>query len=775
MKDSKRKLLRSAAILAVATTAVPVHAQVEQIIVTAQTRDELAQDVPISLQVVSGSDLQENQIGNLQVLADTLPNVFISMDTVSNNLYIRGVGSGHNAGYEQAVSTFVDGVYHGRSRSTQSALVDIERIEVLRGPQTIYFGNNAIGGAFSVVTARPNLDNWEGYIQGSYEFVGNEPVLQAAVGGPIVEDRLAVRIAVYYSDLDGWIENDSTGEDNPAVEDRFVRFSSLLQISQDWSASFRAEYQDQDSVAPLAVQLTSCPPQPPFSAATTFSCNYALAVGQETDFDYHRSSMDGERGEIEAQEYSFRIERDNADGIGIMAQASYSTSDYLIAADTDGVDANFVSYNMLEYLDQTTLELRLTSPADSRVEYILGAYYLDSEADISTTLNFPFATVLLGGPLAPLAPFAPLTGTINLRQQEEAVSVFGSLTYPITDQFSATVGLRYTHSDKEAVQTATNATMNDPFGFSVTPLPAPLQPVAAFLTGFIDHNTMATVTDDAFLPVVTLRYEFNDDISVYAKYSEGFKAGGFDAVELTGVADRLTFEPETVDAFEIGLRALLADRTLRINLSAFRSDYNDLQQSVVQFTATSAFISVTNVGGLRTQGLEAELLWQPDDRFRLDANFALLDAEYQNYANAGCTALQAFQATQSGATECFQDLTGEAPPFSPSYSGNIRASYNFPIGNSLTFTAEAGMSFSGAYHVTEDLDPHGRQDAWQKFDLRFALSDVDERWSLALVGRNLTDERVLGSSSDVIASDGSYTDTILRGRTLAIQARFAFD
>ncbi|WP_016745871.1 TonB-dependent receptor [Rhizorhabdus wittichii] len=776
MKIVKRKhaLLQSVAILLAVGVPSVASAQVEEIVVTAQKREQSIRDVPISLAVISGDDLKKRQVSGIQDLANSVPNVFVSKGTVSDNIYIRGVGSGSNAGFEQAVATFVDGIYHGRSRYTQSALVDLERVEVLRGPQTIYFGNNAIGGAFSVTTKKPSLKDWGGYALASYEFEGNEPAVEAAVGGPIVEDKLAVRIAGRYSHLGGYIKNDSTGKDNPKIKDRFIRGSALWQMAPGWTTLVKAEYGKQDSIAPFAAQLTDCPPAAPFSTAATFSCAYALATNQESKFDYHRQSEPGEFGNIKASEYMVKIERENIDGPGLVAQASYSKMDFQIVADTDGVPASFFNYNSSEYLKQSTVELRIVSPAQSKIEYVAGVYYLHSKAGIGTTLNFPFANVLLAGPLAPLAPFAPLAGDIDLREKENAFSAFGSVTYPLTDKFSITGALRYTHSKKTGTQSATNAQALDTYGLSVVPLPAGLQPVAAFLTGFVDHTTQARVSDGVFLPSVSAQYKANRDVSFYAKYSKGFKAGGFDAVELTGIPDRLSYAPEKVNAFEAGLKSVLFDRSVSFNLSVFRSMYKDLQQSVTQFTATSAFITVTNVGGLRTQGVEAELVWRPNDRFEFGSDFALLDASYRNYANAGCTALQALQAKAAGKIGCSQDLSGRSPPFAPKYTGNVRAAFNQPLNDALKFSANAMLSFAGSYDVSPDKDPVTRQKSWRKIDLRLGIGDIDDKWTLAFVGTNLANVKVSGSATGVVASAGSFTRTILRGRTLAAQAQVKF-
>jgi outer membrane receptor protein involved in Fe transport len=642
----------------------------------------------------------------------------------------------------------------------------------MRGPQTIYFGNNAIGGAFSVTTRKPSLHKLEGYALASYEFEGNEPVFEGAVGGPLVEDKLAIRIAGRYSHLDGYIKNDATGQDNPRVKDRFIRGTLLWQMSSEWSTTLKAEHGRQDSIAPFPVQLTNCPPDPAFTPG--FSCGYALANNLESKLDYHRATGAGEFGNIRASEYLMKVERENVDGPGFVAQASYSRSKFQIAADSDGVPASFFNYNTDERLRQSTIEVRLTSPADSKLEYIAGVYYLHSKSHIGTTLNFPFATVLLAGPLAPLAAYAPLAGDIDLRTKENAFSAFGSVTYPLTRQLSLTAGLRYTRSKKTGTESATNAHANDTYGLSVTPLPVGLQPVAAFLTGFVDHTTSAKVTDDAFLPSVSLQYKVNRDVSFYAKYSRGFKAGGFDAVELTGIVSRLTYAPEKVDAFEAGVKSTLFDRTLSFNLSIFRSMYKDLQQSVTQFTATSAFISVTNVGGLRTQGVEAELVWKPNGRWQFGGDFALLDAAYRNYANGGCTALQSLQATAAGQIGCTQNLSGRSPPFAPKYTGNVRVNFNQPLNDSLKFTAGAVLSFSASYDVSPDKDPVTRQKSWRKVDLRLGVGDIDDKWTLAFVGTNLANVKIAGSATGVVASSGSFSRSILRGRTLAVQAQFRF-
>ncbi|MGA0705306.1 MAG: TonB-dependent receptor [Steroidobacteraceae bacterium] len=775
-RTSGSRLCGSVALATAVAMAMPARAQMlEEIIVSAQKREESAKDVPISIQVVSGEVLQDQQINGLGDLADWLPNVFVTEDAVAGNISIRGVSSGSNAGFEQAVPTFVDGVFHGRSRYAQSTMVDLARIEVLRGPQTIYFGNNAIGGAFSVTTRKPELEGFDGYAQASYEVEAKETAVEAALGGAVVPGKLGVRLAARYSEMDGYIKNTALGGRNPETEDKFVRLSSLLKISDDWEASFKLEHGEQDTGAPFPVQLTNCPPPAPFLVETTFSCGFALLLGQETDLDYRRASGPGEQGSLDTDEYVFRLEKSNANGLGFVAQASIAKYDYLLSADTDGTPLDFVSYSQVEEQEQREFEFRLVSAADAKIQHTLGLYLLDTDLAVGTTLNFPFATFILPGfGLDALLPFTPLAGALTLNQEERAWSAFGSATIPLSETWSLTGGLRYTKSKKTGIGTATNATANDPYGLTSTPLPAPiLQFLAGLLTGINEHATAGRVEDDKLLPSITLQYQPSDDVSMYAKYSEGFKAGGLDAVELTGDPDLLVFQPETVDSFEVGIKSYLMDRSLSLNLSAFRNDYTDLQQAVPQFTATGAYISIANVGGLTSQGLEAEMVWQANDSLRLSASLALLDAQYDNYRNAGCNALQAFIAAGAG-EPCSQDLSGKAPPFAPSYSGSVQADYETELGSNLKLTITGSANFSGAYYVAVDRDPNTEQDAWQKYGLRIGIGDADDRWSIALVGNNLTDEKVVASSTDVIASSGSYFELIERGRTLAVQGRVRF-
>lgn len=748
---------------------------IDEIVVTAQKRKQNIQDVPISMTAIQGESLLDFQISGLDGLSGTLPNVHISQSTSSNNIYMRGVGSGNSPGFEQAIAIFVDGSYRGRSRYSASSLVDVERVEVLRGPQTTYFGNNAIGGAFSVTTKGPSLDAWEGYGQVSHEFVGDEPAVEAAVGGPLVGETFGIRFAGRYSDLDGWIDNKGSRKKDPSVTDRFGRLSALWKISDDWAASFKAEHGKQTSDGAFAAQLINCP-SADFSPSG--SCLAALANNQEDKLDFKRTSNGGERGNIEASEFIAKLERESTNGHGYVLQATHSKGDFVTSGDTDVTTADRTTFSNIEANEQTSFEVRLMSPDESRLQYMAGAYYLDSDYDYEGNFNLlslspafvGFLSTLPGlGFAAAAAPYAPFTIEGNITSKEKAYSLFGSATWPFTDTLSGTLGIRYVNSDKSAVQHARPATTVDRYGFITLPIPADGLAAVELLTQTLTHFTNGKVKDDDILPSVIFNFELLENANLYAKFSEGFKAGGFDPQELTGNPARLTYGPENVHAYEVGLKSIWLDNTLAFNIALYRSNYKDLQQAIVQFPPSgAAFVVTTNVGKLVSQGAEIQIVWRASENWEFSTDFAIMDAYYKDYANARCTVLQAAVIGPN----CTQDLSDEAPPYAPTYSGTVGVKYQQPINSYLNFTGDLTFSFSDDYSLMPDGDPNGEQDAWQKVGLRLGLSSMDERWNVALVGKNLGNEKVYATKSNLAGTQGSYFATIERGRSVALQFRY---
>ena len=755
-------------VIAQADTSQPTRALagIEEVVVTAQKREQTLQDVPISVLVMSGDTISKERLDKLEDLSVRLPNVSVTPGPASDQLYIRGVGSSINGGFEQSVGTFVDGVYHGRSRYTRGGFVDVERVEVLRGPQSIYFGNNAIGGAFNITTRRPGSE-WEGYAQAGWEFEHEELTVEAATGGPIT-DTFGIRFAGRYSDLDGYIRNLNTGAMNPATEDKFGRIYAVWQPTDDLDIGLKLETGKQDSEAGLAIQLTDCPPASPF-AAPGASCNAAMTFSDfEADFDTRRSTNTGERTEIDFDEAMLSVDYALGEH-SLTAIAGHTEYDYYLGGDTDTSPAAVIAFSVPEDFEQDSLELRLTSPQGQRLDWIAGAYWQQSDLRYQTDVPIHLLTGLINSnpTFAPLQPYTPIGPSGVLFQDEETRSLFGALTWSFTDSLRATVGLRWTEVDKDARQVAGPS---GPMGFygDGPPLPADVAALGAALTGAIPHDNRVSRKDDDLIPSLNVQYDLNDAVMLYGSFSEGFKAGGFDAFELSGDIGRLSFGPETVDAYEAGFKANWRDAGVSLNLAVFRNEYKDLQQSVSQTGASGiVFFAVSNVGGLVAQGLEVDLIWAIDENWRFNLSGAMLDAEYEDYDNAGCTIVQQLN-TPSGQT-CTQDLSGQSPPFAPEYSGSVGLEYNRLLAGNLEFFGTLTLSFTDEYDVISDNDPNLRQDAYEKLDARIGVGDADGSWEIAVLGKNLTDEWTSPFGQDAPTSPGSYWRLLDRPRTIALQ------
>jgi len=265
-------------------------------------------------------------------------------------------------------------------------------------------------------------------------------------------------------------------------------------------------------------------------------------------------------------------------------------------------------------------------------------------------------------------------------------------------------------------------------------------------------------------PSLNVKFDVTDDLMAYASYAQGFKAGGFDGTSGTGDKTELPFDPESVDAYEVGLKGKLLDGRMRFTLAAFRSEYKNLQLAVTQLQGAAIINTVESVGASTSQGIELGLEWAASDRLRIRLELAPLDSFFEDYKNAGPTALQVLGGLTS------QDLSGRRN--APKYTGNFNAQYRHPLPNDLRLITELNVYFSGSRDMGADLDPALLQDAYAKVGLRVSFGPADGRWSFSAIGKNLTDETILNFATDMPASPGSYVMNTERGRSIAVQARY---
>ncbi|WP_150295106.1 TonB-dependent receptor [Sphingobium estronivorans] len=761
----------------------------EEIIVTAQHREQTRQDVPISVAVTTGASLRETGTQSLEDFSLTTPGLQVSEGGNTNFLSLRGVSSGADAGFEQSLGTFVDDVYRGRARYTKGNFVDIQRVEVLRGPQSTFFGMNTIAGALNITTAKPGAHN-DGYINASYLPAFDEWNLEAATTLR-VSDTLGVRLAGRYNKSDGYIQNRFTNKDEPRSKDYFGRVTLLWEPSADFDATLRVEGGNSHENGSVPAEILSCPPAAPF----TPSVGCALSIGTpgfEDDLNYSLSRdptfSDTDFGEA-ALTMNARL-----GALTLTSVTAYTGYDYTNVFDLDNTSAPSVfvpgatlfEADQREKYRQFSQELRLTSPSGGTFEYMLGAYYQKGKIDWRNTLGLNFIPFAMIPPLAGrIAPGQAVGQNFFNKQRDEVFSAFVSGTLHLNDRARVNLGLRYTdvtkkvHKGEQVGFTDPDTASSLPYLESFAPFADPVTgAIAAGVLGIDLFDTNIRKRNDDWMPSVSLQYDLTDDAMVYASYANGFKAGGFSfathtlggdangdgTISQQELYDPITFEPESVDAFELGLKAQWFDRRLTTNLALFHNNYTNLQKSLL-VAGTSLTFVVGNAAKAVSKGAELELDWRVTDRLRLGGSVSYLVSKYKRYPDAPPTALQ----TLNGQTS--QDLAGRPTQRAPKWSGTVNASYVQPIGT-LELKASTTLFFTDSYFLADSLDPMLSQSGYARLDGRLSLGSPAKGWDLAVIGSNLTNRKISSWCYDTPATLGSYSCVLERPRNVSFQLSY---
>lgn len=725
-----------------------------EIVVTATKREESLQDVPIAVSVIGGESLAQNAISTLEDATSLVPNVTVAEGSVADSIFIRGVGSGVNIGFEQSVGTFIDGVYYGRSRSSRNPFFDLARVEVLKGPQATLFGKNTIAGAFNITSNRPT-STFEGRVMASYEPEYNGKAFEAILSGPI-SDTLSVRVGGRYYDSDGYVRNSLTGEDEQTREDYILRGQILFEPTDTLEILFKAEISQFDSNGEPS-QITRASPL--IQALTS-----AVDPQAENEFDYRRSAPGTgptfglEFEDTGAENFSLTVNWDVGDFTltSITSQLGY---DYEVWRDSDYTNLSFLTQQELQDYSAFGQELRLTSPAGETFEYILGAYYSKEDLSNDKRVDADFNAVppvagFLTGSFG--VPVAALTGSRNQRFQQDTESwaIFAQGTVNLSESFRFTGGLRYTEDKKDSVKELFYST----FGTSdVNPLISAVYPLLGF--GIVQPVTTRSRSENAVTGEAIFEYDVSEDVLLFARYARGFKAGGFDEDNVQADPNSAEFDAETVDAFEAGIKTEFAGGAGRFNATVFYNSFDDLQVST--FDGVASFI-VGNAASAETLGIEADLAFQITNEWNIMAAAGILDASYKSVPDG--------PAVFGGGAS--QDLSGRPLQFAPDFTLNIQTSYETEVFSGWNGTAEVSGYYNSGYEVPGDLDPFLAQDSFFKLGARLALASDDGNWEFAVIGKNLTNEKTTQWGNDVPLGNllgNNYFQRIDPPRTVTFQ------
>jgi outer membrane receptor protein involved in Fe transport len=421
-------------------------------------------------------------------------------------------------------------------------------------------------------------------------------------------------------------------------------------------------------------------------------------------------------------------------------------------------DANVRSWRnsntVLETFDQFSQELRVTSPVGGRIEYLGGVYYQSNHTDSTLQTAAPFTDAFFSGN-PDLVPFLPWAFEQVARQDEDLLSVFGSVSWNVTDDLKLNVGLRGTSVDKDRQGVLHYGTATQLFGGFVRG-PADFEAATALIGP--PGETESIYEDDAWMPSVSVQYQLDPAAMLYASYARGFKAGG-------AVNDVSTFDSEYVNAYEAGLKSMLFDNRLLFNIGVFLGDYKDLQvQTFIFLPATGTYLrDFRNAAESKSQGVELEAELAVTDGLRVRANITYLDAHYASYPNAQVTPLQRVNGLP------VQDLSGQPTDYAPKWSGNVAASYSAPVTDGYEATFEMTSVFSSGFYTSfGTADPLAHVSGYGRIDARLSLAAVGRYWTVDLIAKNLTD-RLIPIQREI---EGFARKE--EPRNVAVQFRYAF-
>ncbi|MAW82821.1 MAG: hypothetical protein CMI63_21550 [Parvularcula sp.] len=716
-------------------TSVCAADEADEIVVTAQKREQALSDVPIAISALSRDDLEKRNYTGLEELTGAVPNLSISNYGGSLRANIRGVGQPSlNPGAEGATAMHLNGVFLSRTYEGGLTFADLDRIEILRGPQGTLYGRNATGGSINFISKRPS-EEFEASFKatyGNYELIRTEGMVSGAL-----TDRLLGRLVVGSENRRGYSLNLFDGEYYDDSNKRSARGTLLFNASDKMTFTLVADYHYEND-GNYATHLMG-------EGVAGQTLAGVLAGGETTPLDANGSAIDARVLNIDSIPenkrhvggVSLNAEWQLSDALKLVSISGYRRSKYRFTADFDATTTPFPSnepdYNYVqgESAEQYSEELQLIGE-HSRLNWILGGYYFHEGL---SPAFYDFG-------------FSPPPFVFGLRAsgdtETNAYAFFGQATYAATDRLDLTVGLRYSNEKRSINEQWTS-------GGAVLGFFGPCLEQPDFLC--INENSERF---DSLTPKFVVDYDLTDELMIYASAGRGFKSGGFSVGDL-----QPAFTPELIWAYEGGVKFNDDSGRLLVNLSGFHYKYTDLQ--IVQ--VIDGFTSTKNAASSTVNGFEAEIVAQPFDGLSLTNAFAFLDAQFDEFMIAD----PAFPALG------IQDLSGNYLPNSPKFTNNISVNFETPVFTDKLLRATFEWSWRDTTYFTEFNLPNASQPSVSMLNSSLAISGgEDARWFLEVWGKNLTDELVISQnfiSSDTLGRprNGSLLPPRTYGVTLGVE------
>ena len=732
-----------AAILFAQVAAGVAHAQtapLEEVVVTAQKRAGNLQDTPIAISAVTGDAIEKLNIDDIGAIAAANPSLVYSEAGGEAQLYIRGIGSNiFNVGADQSVATHIDGVYTGRANMGLTQFLDIDRVEILRGPQGTLYGRNATGGAINIISRAPT-DEFEGYVSGlvgSFDRID----VRGAVSGPITEN-LSARLAVRRLKDDGYTEDlDPQGGDKIDDNDLAALRGSLRWKSDALTATLIAEHSEfqngNTSIFPID------------------NTGLAESFGAKPNRDIHKTYNNTPSfHEWETGGVTGILDWAVTDTTNLNLTVGYRDWDSDFLFNTDGTEIEITRTTLSYESEQLSAELRLSGESGWG-RWLVGAYWFDEDKY--------GALGLVRSGFTPPAVLVPRSFIFRADGTGEATALFGQVDFKLADTWTLSAGLRYSDEKKgDFLRQSTLLPDNELLGL-FTPNPIPDATPAS--------TRRVTRSWDAWTPRVGLEFRPSDDRLFYLTYSEGFKSGGFNDLSVVNPP----FDPELVDSIEVGAKTEWLGGRLRANASAFYYDYTDLQVSVFASVGSITTTFTTNAAEATVQGLELDLAAKVTDSLDIAASLAVLDATYDRFVTpyGSCTAanvaLDARCAGRVGLPRLI-DAAGNRLNNAPEFKGSISATYRFDLSGGGSISLLGAAHHQGRVYFVPANTTVMSQSSYTLVDARIGYENESGDLAVGAFVKNLADEDYFHNIVQFTSTSDARKDVFAIGNALGYPA-----
>ncbi len=701
---------------------------IEEVLVTAQKREESSRDIASSLSVVSDQQLDDSQVINVLDIAAFSPNVSVGHDFGIARIFVRGIGLvSPFMGVDPSVALHVDGVVVSPGHAQMGLFYDLERMEVLRGPQGSLYGRNSTGGSINLISKKPTEET-EGYAKvtvGDY----NAVTAELAVGGAIIEDKLLGRIALKRHTRDGYGENETFNNDIDDADHLSGRLHLEYRPTDNLNILLTGSWQEQDDdgfqLKYIEADGTNHPGTLPPIGAPGFTSENPRNIKSNYPLTNNVRNTDA---------YTATVVWDINDNYSLHSITGTRDFESLQIQDLESSMIPALVSRFTIAAESTTQEFQLHYQNDDLFAMV-GYYFYDEKLTNDTPLG-----------IDPMGVNGPADVIVNVQgvMDIEATAIFGHVDYDINDKWSIVLGGRYSSEEREKA---------DLFTIPGAKIP------------FADAGDWDDFTFD-----VGIQYHPTADVNFYAKFAQGFKSGAANLGQISAFV-----EPETVDSFEIGVKGLFLDKSLSLNAAAFYYDFKDMQLAKTVAAPGGGFGSfLENAGKSEVTGLELELQWLLTSNFRFEAMLGYLDSEIKDFISINeidpCAGVTAGCDPLVKGTFIAQQQAGNRLVQAPKQTANVQAKYQFNLDNGATITVGAGSYYRSEIFFTPFNSSNVQADGATIYNANIKYIHPGEKFELNVWGKNLTDKDVWGSKFPVSSSHiimGTLTPPSTYGVTLS--------